>query len=261
MAQRLAVVTGASSGIGAATALQLGAMGWRVVPVARRAERLEEVAQRIRAAGGQAHPEALDASDADAVLDMAARVQQRFGAPGAVVNSAGAGEWRWPEDTPPEDMRRMMGAPFEAAYHTTYGFLRGMLEAASGVLVHIGSPASILPWPSATAYTCSRWALRGLHEALAQDLAGTGVSSSHILFGEVSSEYFQANPDSQQHIPTVGRLIPVSTPAECAEVVVRTIHRPRYVVHHPRMVRAFAESYRFAPGPMRLLARVTGRRR
>jgi uncharacterized protein len=261
MAQRLAIVTGASSGIGAATAWQLGAMGWRVVPVARRAERLEELAQRIRAAGGQAHPEALDGADDEAVLAMAARVQERFGAPGAVVNSAGAGEWRWPEDTPPADMRRMMGAPFEAAYNTTYGFLRGMLEVGSGVIVHIGSPASILPWPSATAYTCSRWALRGLHEALTQDLAGTGVSSSHVLFGEVSSEYFHANPDSRQHIPDVGRLIPISTPAECAEVVVRTIHRPRPVVHHPRMVRVFAESYRFAPGPMRWLARATGRRR
>jgi uncharacterized protein len=259
--QRLAIVTGASSGIGAATALQLGAAGWRVVPVARRAERLEELAQRIRAAGGKAHPEALDASDGDAVVAMGQRVQERFGVPGAVVNSAGAGEWRWPEDTPPQDMRRMMGAPFEAAYNTTYAFLRGMIAARSGVVVHIGSPASILPWPSATAYTCSRWALRGLHEALTQDLAGTGVVSSHILFGEVSSEYFEANPDSQQHIPTVGRLIPVSTPAECAEVVVRTLHRPRPVVYHPRMVRAFAESYRLAPGPMRWLARVTGRRR
>jgi uncharacterized protein len=261
VAQKLAVVTGASSGIGAATAEALGALGWRVVLVARRADRLEEVAARVRTAGGEAHVEALDAADADAVAAMADRVRERFGTPGAIVNSAGAGEWRWLEDTPPVDMERMLGAPFRAAYHLTYAFMADLLQARSGVLVHIGSPASILPWPSAPAYTVSRWALRGLHESLRQDLAGTGVHTCHVLFGEVTSEYFVTNPDSYEHIPKVGKLIPVSTPAECAEVVVRTIRRPRPVVFHPLTLRMFHWANLWAPGPSRWLARVTGRTR
>jgi short-subunit dehydrogenase len=170
---------------------------------------------------------------------MADRVRERFGTPGAIVNSAGAGEWRWLEETPPADMERMLDAPFRAAYHVTQAFLADLLAQRSGVLIHVGSPASILPWPSATAYTVSRWALRGLHEALRQDLAGTGVHTCHVLFGEVSSEYFTANPGSYEHIPKVGKLIPVSTPAECAEVIVRTLHRPRPVVFHPFLLRVF----------------------
>jgi uncharacterized protein len=261
VAQKLAVVTGASSGIGAATAEALGALGWRVVLVARRADRLRAVAERVRLAGGDPHVEPLDAGDATAVAEMAERVLARFGVPGAIVNSAGAGEWRWLEATPPEDMERMLDAPFRAAYHVTHAFFAELLAARSGAIVHVGSPASILPWPSSTAYTISRWALRGFHEALRQGLAGTGVHSCHVLFGEVSSEYFVANPDSRQHIPKVGRLIPLSTPAECAEVIVRTLHRPRPVVFHPFMLRLFHWAYLWAPGPSRWVARVTGRRR
>jgi uncharacterized protein len=261
VAQQLAVVTGASSGIGAATAEALGALGWRVVLVARRAEQLEEVADRVRAAGGQAYVEALDAGDAAAVAAMAERVRTRLGTPGAIVNSAGAGEWRWLEEAPPADMERMLDAPFRAAYHLTYEFMADLLAQGAGVIVHVGSPASILPWPSTSAYAVSRWALRGLHEALRMDLPGTGVHTCHVVFGEVSSAYFDANPDSRRYMPKVGELIPVSTPAECAEVIVRTIHQPRPVVFHPFTLRLFHWINLWAPGPSRWLARVTGRKR
>ena len=261
MAQRLAVVTGASSGIGAASAEALGALGWRVVLVARRKQRLEEVAERVARFGGDPVVEPLDAGDAEAVLAMAERVRTRYGTPGVLINSAGAGVWRWLEDTPPEDMERMLDAPFRAAYHLTYSFLADLLAAGSGVVVHVGSPASLLAWPSSVAYACSRWALRGLHESLSQDLVGTGVHSCHVLFGEVSSEYFAANPDSHEHIPWIAAPIPLSTPAECAEVIVRTIHRPRREVFHPPLLRAYAEANRWLPGTSRRLSRVTGRRR
>lgn len=261
MAQRLAVVSGASSGIGAATAEALGAAGWRVVLVARRADRLAATAARIDRAGGHGVVAALDAGDADAVLALAAEVRAAYGPPGVLVNAAGAGQWRWLEDTPPDVMERMLDAPFRAAYHLTYAFLPDLLAARQGVVVHVGSPAAYLAWPSTVAYSCARWALRGLHEALAQELGGTGVHSCHVVFGEVTSEYFTANPDSHEHIPAVGRLIPVITPAESAEVIVRTIHRPRHTVFHPPQARWLAAVNQLAPGPSRLVARRTGRRR
>ena len=262
MARRLAVVTGASSGIGRATALQLAARGWRVIAVARRRDRLEAVAAQAAAVGGgQIVVEALDGADAGAVAAMAERVQARYGTPGAIVNSAGAGVWRWPEETPPELMEQLLDAPFRSAYHVTYGFLQAMLVAGEGVVVHVGSPASLVPWPSASGYTISRWALRGFHESLLQDLHGTGLHSCHVLFGEVASDYFVANPDSREHIPTVGRLIPIITPGEAAEVIVRTLHRPRALVVHPPVHRLMYASYRIAPGVVSALARATGRRR
>lgn len=262
MAQRLAVVTGASSGIGQATARQLAAEGWLVVAVARRAERLEQLAAEVAAIGaGRVVPYPLDAADPDAVAAMATDVLARFGTPGAIVNSAGAGVWRWPEETPPALMEELLDTPFRAAYHTTHAFLAPMLAEGSGVLVHVGSPASIVAWPSATGYTISRWALRGLHEALVQDLHGTGLHSCHVLFGEVSSAYFEVNPGSREHIPRVGALIPTITPTEAAEVIVRTLHHPRPLVLHPATMRVEHALYRVAPGIVRALARRTGRHR
>jgi len=258
---RVAVVTGASSGIGAATARLLGVRGWSVVLVARRAARLEALAGEIERAGGRVLVSALDAADADAVDAMARTTLGRFGVPDVVVNSAGGGVWRWMEDTSREELDGMLGAPFLAAWNTTRAFLPAMLERRSGTVVHIGSPASLAPWPGATGYTTSRWALRGLHEALRQDLAGTGVRTCHVVFGEVTSEYFEANPDTHQHIPRVARIIPVITPERAAQVVVRTIDRPRTQVFHPRVLGLMQVANRLSPGSVALLARRTGRRR
>ena len=260
-ARRVAVVTGASAGIGAATARALGARGWTVVLVARRAERLAAVAAEVGAAGGTAVVAPLDAADGPAVDTMAARVLDELGAPDVIVNSAGAGVWRWLEDTGHDDLAGMLGAPFLAAWNVTRAFMPALLARRRGVVVHVGSPASLAPWPGATGYTTSRWALRGLHEALRQDLAGTGVRSCHVLFGEVSSEYFDANPDSHQHIPRVGRLIPVITPERAARIVLRTIDRPRAQVFDPPMLAALQVANRISPRLVALVARRTGRRR
>jgi uncharacterized protein len=262
VAQQLAIVTGASSGIGRATAQALGALGWRVVLVARRRDELEEVATSIRAVGvGSAVVEPLDLADPDAVAAMSERVRSTHGTPGAIVHAAGVGAWRWLEETPPEEMASMLDAPFRSAYHVTYGFLGAMLAAGEGVIVHVGSPASIVAWPSATAYVASRWALRGLHEALVQDLHGTGVRSCHVMFGPVSSAYWDTNVGSHERRPRLGDVLPRITPGEAAEVIVRTIHQPREQVLHPRTLTLLGTVHRLAPGTVRRLVRRSGPRR
>jgi NADP-dependent 3-hydroxy acid dehydrogenase YdfG len=260
-APKVAVVTGASSGIGAATARLLGARGWRVALVARRADRLRVVAADVEAAGGRALVVPMDAADPVASRALRDQVLAELGVPAAIVNSAGAGTWRWMEDTSPAEFETMLDAPMRAAWHTTQVFLADLLAQRRGTIVHVGSPGSLAPWPGATGYTTSRWALRGLHEALRQDLVGTGVTSSHVLFGEVTSEYFLANPDSQQHIPRVARMIPVISPERAARVVVRTIERPRAQVFHPPVLAAMQVANRISPRLVALLARRTGRQR
>jgi NADP-dependent 3-hydroxy acid dehydrogenase YdfG len=261
MSQRLAVVSGASSGIGAATARLLGAEGWRVVLIARRAERLAAVAAEVESAGGAAEVAALDASDGAAVAALGERVVAAHGAPHAVVNSAGAGVWRWPEETTDAEMERALDAPYRAAWYVTRAFLPAMLAARRGAIVHVGSPASLVTWPSATSYTAARWALRGLHEALRQDLVGTGVTTSHVLFGEVATEYFDVNPDSHDSIPGLGRLAGVIDAERCARIIRRTIERPRAQVLDPPLLAAMQVMNRVSPGLVRLLARRSGRRR
>ena len=256
----IAAVTGASSGIGEATAKALAREGWRVVLVARRAERLEALAATIAEAGGEARAEALDAADGPAVMAMADRVRSAWGSPTLVINNAGAGVWRFLEETSVEQIVDMMGAPYLAAANTTRAFIQDMLDRSMGHFIHVGSPASVMPWPGATAYTASRWALRGLHEALWQDLRGTGVRSSMVYFGEVSSEYFDSNPGSHEHMPRLGAPIPVITPERCAEALLAVARRPKRVVFYPFMLRLMAGLAAVTPGPTRWLAARTGRR-
>jgi len=255
----VAVVSGASSGIGAATARALGATGWTVVLVARGKAQLEVVQQSIAAGGGSAVLAALDASDGGQVLEMAETTRREVGAPSLVVNSAGLGAWKFLEETEPSETVAMMAAPYLAASNLTHAFLPDMLERRAGLVVHVGSPASRIPWPGATSYTAARWALRGLHEALCQDLVGTGVRSCHVVFGEVSSPYFDRNQVSREHLPRIGRLIPVTSPDRCAQVILRAVRRPRRQIVYPFLLRLFYLMGAVAPAPTRWLVARTGR--
>ncbi len=253
----VAVVTGASSGIGRATAKRLARQGYRVVLVARGREALQTLAKEIEGEGGRAVVEALDASDGAAVLALASRVE---GPVEVLVNSAGAGRWRFLEETSPAEAVEMMGAPYFAAFNATRAFLPGMLARRRGVVLHVGSPAARMPWPGATAYTAARFALLGLHEALCQDLRGTGVRSTLVIFGKVTSEYFARNAGSEEHIPAFAGIIPVSTPEKCAEVISRALVRRRTQVVHPFLLRVFYWISAVLPGLPRWLLAVSGRR-
>ena len=252
----VAVVTGASSGIGRATALALAAANYRVVAVARSKDKLTELA----ALSPSISIEAVDAADGAAVVAMAQRVLKDFGTPAVIINCAGAGQWKYIEDTTPAEALTMLGAPFLAAFNVTHAFMRSMLAAKAGVVIHVQSPASQLPWAGSTAYASARYALRGLHEALCQDLIGTGVRSCHAVFGEVTSDYFTNNPGSHEHLPKIARMIPKMSPEQCATVLVRLSSHPRTQVVTPFMLRSFYWMHAVVPWLVRMLVGATGRK-
>ncbi len=258
--KKLAVITGASSGIGAATARELASAGWSVVLVARNRKSLESLEAEIRVLGGSAIAKPADAADDMAVVSLAHEIIAEQGTPDVLINCAGAGKWKFIEETPPSEARAMMDAPFFAAYNFTHAFMPAMLLARRGQIIHVNSPASGVGWPGATAYTAARWALRGLHEALCLDLAGTGVRSTHIVFGKVTSDYFTNNPGSEEHLPAVARFVPLLSPEECAKVIFRTIKKPRREVIFPFTLRLFYWANALFPGVVRELAIRTGRR-
>jgi short-subunit dehydrogenase len=255
---KTALITGASSGVGADAARHLSARGYRVLLVARGAAQLQRVAESI---GGSAAVEVCDASSGEAVLALAERVRHEYGAPDVIVNCAGAGQWKLIEDTACEEALVMMQAPYLAAFNVTHAFMRDMLARRSGVIIHVNSPASIFPWPSCVGYAASRWALRGLHTSLRQDLARTGVTSCHVVFGRIDSAYFDHNPGAAEKIPWISRTIRTLSTDECGRVIADLAEKPRPELLYPLMLRVYGWTFRLTPGLVLWLLRVTGAKR
>lgn len=258
---KIVVISGASRGIGAASALALAKEGAHVVLLARSQGELDAVVAKVGEAGGKATAFAVDLADLGALVAICAQVRQTVGEPDVLVNNAGVGRWLFTEETPHAEASTMFKLPFEAAFHLTREFLPGMLQRRSGHIVNVNSPASVLVWPGAAAYASARWGLRGFSEALKQDLQGTGVGVTHIVFGRVSSNYFEANPGALERLPGVDRWLPVITPEKCGKQIVRAVRTQKREITYPFMLGVFRVLHWLMPGMVKWVVRTTGHRR
>jgi uncharacterized protein len=239
MASKLVLVTGASSGIGEATALRYGAVGAHVLLLARNAERLYGVAHAIREAGGEATAFPIDLSASEAIKEVAARIERDIGIPDVLINNAGAGRWLPFVDTSPEDARAMIDVPYLAAFNLTRAFAPAMIARKSGAIAFITSPASYLAWPNASAYIASRRALAGLADGLRAELKPTGLRVTLVVLGTVETPYWEHNPGSRENLPKADkRLFPTLTPEQAAEAIVAGVEGKKAIVVKPAIYRA-----------------------
>jgi short-subunit dehydrogenase len=191
MAANLVLVTGASSGIGEATARRYGASGARVLLLARNAERLEVVADAIRKDGGAASAYPVDLADSGAIEEVSARIAREAGTPDILINNAGGGRWLRLIETTAEEALAMIEVPYLAAFNLTRAFLPKMLARRSGAIACITSPASYVAWPNAAAYIAARAALRGFTEALRADVKGSGLTVTLVVLGVLEQHQLQ----------------------------------------------------------------------
>jgi uncharacterized protein len=239
MAAKLVLVTGASSGIGEATAKRYGAAGAHVLLLARSAERLGAVAEDIRRAGGSATPYLIDLSDAAAIAETAARIRRESGVPDILINNAGAGRWLPLIETTAEDALHMIEVPYLAAFDLTRALLPAMVTRRSGAIAFVTSPASYIAWPGASAYIAARRAVAGLAETLQSELRGTGLVVTLIVLGTVETPYWDHNPGSRKALPkTNPKLFPVMTADDAARAIVEGIAERRTLVVKPAIYRA-----------------------
>ncbi len=259
--KKVVLITGASSGIGEALSELAAKQGARVVLAARTGEKLDRIAARIHQAGGEALPLAADLTDPAAVSRMAATIRRKMGEPDVIVNNAGAGAWKYLDETSPEEALRMIEAPYLSSLYVTRAFLDEMLKRDSGHIVNVTSAASFFAWPGATGYTAARWAVRGFSEALSCDLHSTGVRTTLALFAKVSSDYWRHNPGSEARVPKAQKMIRVLSPVESARAVLHGIRRNRRQVVQPWTLKFILFQARLFPGTTRLLMNLTGHRR
>jgi short-subunit dehydrogenase len=230
-----ALVTGASSGIGAATARALASRGASVALVARNAERLTTVANTIEAAGGRAKTYVADLAQSHEVSRVARLVQQQ-GVPDILVNNAGAGRWLPIAETGADELAAMVAVPFLAAFNLTRELLPGMRQRGTGHVVNVTSIGSFLVWPDAAGYISARWAMRGFNEALRAELCGSRIGVSLVGFAQVSSSFWEHNPGSWERLPNAAHRLRTLTPDDAAKAIVEAIEKEERLVLRPRMI-------------------------
>ncbi len=183
---RTALVTGASSGIGAALARELAARGARVILVARRAERLTELAAEISARGIQAEAAPCDLSDAAARVELAARHPEVD----VLVNNAGLGVFGLFEDAAWDKLDAMLNLNIVALTHLTQLFAKSMIAKGAGQIMLVASTAAFQPVPLYSGYAASKAYVLSLGEALDVELKPHGVRVTTLCPGTTESEFF-----------------------------------------------------------------------
>jgi NADP-dependent 3-hydroxy acid dehydrogenase YdfG len=185
---RTAVITGAGSGIGQATARRLAAHGCPVALADWNDEGLEETAASISGAGGAVFTRKLDVRDRQGAMVFAADVKEWAPAPlGLVFNNAGVTVMQGVADASPEDDQWVFDVNFHGVVNGVRAFLPILLEQRAGVIVNTSSVFGLVGFPHQSAYCASKFAVRGYTEALRQELRGTGVRAAVVHPGGVKT--------------------------------------------------------------------------
>jgi short-subunit dehydrogenase len=245
---RVALVTGASSGIGATLARRLAADGARVALVARRRAALEAVAKEIRAGGGEALVVPCDVADAEQVERAADDVLAHYGRVDLLVNNAGYGRHRAFLAWDVADMERMMRVNYLGALYFTKAIVPSMVERRCGWLVFVASVAGRIGLPEEVPYAASKFALVGLAEGLSLELERFGVHVLTVCPGAIRTPFF--DEETLRRLPPVARRSMVE-PEALVDAIVDALAHGRRELTFPRALAASYVVRAVAPGFMR----------
>ena len=242
---RVAVVTGGSSGIGAATARVLTARGWHCVLIARGAEKLAEVAAEI---GAEA--EACDISDRAQVDRVAARIAERHPAVGLLVNNAGFTGRRGFLELEPEETEQIVDTVYLGSVWCVQAFLPLLEAARPSDVVNVVSVAGTFAHGASGPYTAAKHAQLAFSRSIRAELAGRGVRVHTVNPGPVETPGFP-----QRHLLSrrVGSRL-VLQPERIAETIVRAVEHDLAEVVVPRYLRVAGAIQALAPGTVARLA-------
>lgn len=186
---RVAVITGAGSGIGRALAIALGAVGCKLALSDINEAAVKQVATQLKESGREVIADRLDVADRDAMYAYAERVQKHYGKVNIVVNNAGVALGSTVEDTSYEDFEWLMGINFWGVVYGTKAFLPMLKQAGEGHIVNVSSVFGLIGVPSQSAYNAAKFAVRGFTEALRieLELEDCGVSCTSIHPGGIKT--------------------------------------------------------------------------
>jgi uncharacterized protein len=248
---KVAVVTGASSGIGAALATQLAERGHHVTVIARRTERLEELATKLRADHRVGvDVQACDLTDAEARADLLDRVAAGGRRVSVLVNNAGfatGGDFAGTDENRELEQVRVL---VEAVVHLTAALLPDMVDRGEGAILNVASTAGMQPLPWSAGYSAAKAHTLTFSQALRQEVRGRGVSVTALCPGPVRTEFWKVAGE-QPIKKAMPRGMWVAQD-DVAAAGLRGLERGRRVVVPGSMVRASSWGARWAPHAIQL---------
>ena len=222
------LVTGASSGIGAALAPLLAERGATVGIVARRADRLEQVLAACRVHTPASKMWAADLGDLDRAEQVARDAWDAFDGLDAIVNNAAIPMRKRVTDLTAADVTRLMDVDFHSPVRMSLAVLPRMLERGTGTIVFVSSMGGRIPIANEAAYNAAKYALCGFAEAMALDLGGTGVAVKLVLPGPIETEIW----DQPGNEPALFDVEKVSA-ADCAAGIVDALEHDGFEYYVP----------------------------
>lgn len=249
LAGAVAAITGASAGIGRETAVAFAREGARVSVCARRAERLEAVADMVRSAGGECLVVEADVADEAQVRRFVESTVARFGRLDVLVNNAGCGVRGRVEATPAEDYERLMRVNYLGTVYGCQAAVPIMRQQRRGVIINVSSIVGHRSLPGGAAYGATKAAQISLTESLRVELRGTGVHACTVHPIGTDTE-FAAVAEQMSPGRSGGPVGPQQTAAAVARAIVRCARRPRAEVYPYPLARLVVWANAFFPGLM-----------
>jgi hypothetical protein len=245
----IALVTGASSGIGRQVALDFAARGATVVASSRSLARLEETAAALKRYGGASGVVECDVSDAAAVKRMVQDALAKFGRVDILVNNAGFGDYLPLADTPIEGIEAMVRTNYLGTVYCTKEVLASMIARRAGAIVNISSISGIMGTPEIASYCATKFAQIGFSESLYHELKPYGIHVAVVCPGPVRTNFRRSFDERAPEPPE----FMVLDAADVSRAVMRAVAKKKSRIVLPRSLALICYLKGVFPGPVRFL--------
>ncbi len=230
------IITGASSGIGAATARRFGETGYRVVLAARRTERLETISAEIISKGGNALPIKCDVVEQSDIERLITLVIERYQQVDILFNNAGIGRFDWLEKLDiQDDISNQVTANLLGTIQVTRAVLPYMIARRSGHIINMSSLAGLLATPTYSVYAATKFGVRGFTEALRREVGVWDIHVSGIYPGGVVTEFTSQTGIVRNTKVTTPAFLQLS-PEDVASSVFKLARKPKRNLVTPRLM-------------------------
>ena len=257
-ANRVVVITGASAGIGRATALALARRGDRIVACARRDDRLNALAGEVAALGGDLVPVAADVTREADMDRLVATAIERFGRLDVVMCNAGFGVYGAIDSITPEKMRQLLDVNYLGTFYAARAAMPVFRRQGNGHVIIVSSIVGKRGVPYMGAYSATKFAQVGLAECLRAETAGTGIHVSVVFPISTTTEFFDVMTQASGFVTRAAG--PKQRAEDVADAIVRAIDRPVPEVYPYRIARGLALLNAIAPGLCDRLVKKWGRK-